>query len=207
MTQARPPSVNAPTFRLFRPSEDEMRRLSAADDAAPFSYPDVGSTRARGPTGWHFDFLEDQVGHGEKDWQSLTDAIRRWDMFDLDWVHLLAPGAPIEPGQNVTFSSFQLGLWVVNSCRIVYVVDEANDDEARFGFAYGTLPGHAVAGEELFLGRWDKRTDVVSFALRKFSRARHPLVRLAGPVARQVQRRFSRDAIDRMARSIQEATP
>jgi hypothetical protein len=28
------------------------------------------------------------------------------------------------------------GVWTLNTCRIVYVVDEAT----RFGFAYGTLP-------------------------------------------------------------------
>ena len=39
-------------------------------------------------------------------------------------------------------------------CRVVYVVDEPD----RRGFAYGTLPGHAESGEELFMVRFDPAT-------------------------------------------------
>ena len=42
-------------------------------------------------------------------------------------------------------------------CRVVYVVDEPD----RRGFAYGTLPGHAESGEELFLVRYDPATEDV----------------------------------------------
>jgi len=40
-----------------------------------------------------------------------------------------------------------IGLWWLNACRIVYVVDKVD----KFGFAYGTLPDHAGSGEE----RWN----------------------------------------------------
>jgi phosphatidylserine/phosphatidylglycerophosphate/cardiolipin synthase-like enzyme len=53
---------------------------------------------------------------------------------------------------------------MVNLCRVVYVIDEPDGPIARFGFAYGTLPGHAVAGEELFLATWDRATDEVRFS-------------------------------------------
>ena len=45
-----------------------------------------------------------------------------------------------------------LGLWWLNACRIVYVVDEAGP-VTRFGFAYGTLPGHAGSGRGAVPGR------------------------------------------------------
>ena len=51
-----------------------------------------------------------------------------------------------------------LGLWWLNACRIVYVVDEAGP-VTKFGFAYGTLPGHAGTGEERFLVEWDRASD------------------------------------------------
>lgn len=43
--------------------------------------------------------------------------------------------------------------WWLNTSRIVYVIDDEEGDAGavrRFGFAYGTLPAHAEAGEERF---------------------------------------------------------
>ena len=40
-----------------------------------------------------------------------------------------------------------LGLWWLNACRIVCVIDE-DRPVTGFGFAYGTLPDHAESGEE-----------------------------------------------------------
>ena len=40
-----------------------------------------------------------------------------------------------------------LGHWWLKACRIVYVVDESGPI-SQFGFAYGTLPGHAEMEKE-----------------------------------------------------------
>ena len=63
----------------------------------------------------------------------------------------------------------RLGLWWLNACRIVYVVDEEGP-VTRFGFAYGTLPGHAGAGEERFLVEWDRASGEVWYDILAFSR-------------------------------------
>jgi len=198
-----PPS--APILRLLRPDPAAVASLAAASRGLPFSYEAVGGTRKGGVPGFRVDRHAEVIGVGQADFERAVAAIERWAMFDLPWVELLDPSAPIEPGQVVAFASHQLGVWMVNICRVVYVVDEKQEDMHRFGFAYGTLPGHAVAGEELFLATWDRSTDEVRFAVEKFSRARHPLVRLAGPVGRAVQDRFSVQAIARMARAIRES--
>ncbi len=67
-------------------------------------------------------------------------------------------------------------------CRVVYVIDEPN----RVGFAYGTLLGHPVTGEELFLVQrhGDGR---VTFTVSAFSRPATTLTRAAGPVTRWAQ--------------------
>lgn len=71
-----------------------------------------------------------------------------------------------------------------SSCRVVYVIDERD----RKGFAYGTLPGHPVSGEEAFIV---ERTDDGSIwlTIRNFSRpsswywwAAYPVVRIAQAV-------------------------
>lgn len=184
-------------FHLRRP------RPLVGDDVGAYSYADVGATRTGPPAGWTVDRDVGVVGHGEADFRRGAERVRQLEMFDLPWIALLTPG-PVSAGRPVTFASRQLGVWTLNACRVVYVVDEQDAAGARFGFAYGTLATHAVAGEERFLIEWDRATDEVRFEVFKFSRLRHPLVRAVAPVARAVQRRFSADAIARVRRAIAE---
>ncbi len=86
-----------------------------------------------------------------------------------------------------------VGGFVTAAARIVYVVDEPN----RYGFAYGTLPHHPVAGEEAFLVEQDDRGNV-NFVIEVFSRPRHPLARLGKPVSRLVQKRTTRKYLQGM---------
>ena len=69
-------------------------------------------------------------------------------------------------------------------CRVVYVVDEPD----RRGFAYGTLPGHAEAGEELFAVRYDPTTGAVYAEVTAFSRHATWWSRLGAPVTSLAQR-------------------
>jgi uncharacterized protein (UPF0548 family) len=80
-------------------------------------------------------------------------------------------------------------------------VDEAGP-VARFGFAYGTLPGHAESGEERFLVEWDRTDDAVRYDVLAFSRSRHPLARLSYPLTCRTQRRFARDSAVAMLRAV-----
>jgi uncharacterized protein (UPF0548 family) len=85
------------------------------------------------------------------------------------------------------------GCWWLNCGRIIYVVDEAAP-VSRYGFAYGTLPGHVERGEERFLIEWDQATGEVCYDILAFSRPNHPLVKLAYPWARRCQKRFGRES-------------
>ena len=49
--------------------------------------------------------------------------------------------------------------------RIVRMID-AHGVVEEFGFAYGTLPGHVLSGEERFEVRWDRRGGSVWYDLR-----------------------------------------
>jgi uncharacterized protein (UPF0548 family) len=91
-----------------------------------------------------------------------------------------------------------LGLWCLCSARIVYVVDEPN----RFGFAYGTLPGHVESGEERSLV---ERTEdgTAWYDVRAFSRPRHVLTRIGYPVVRWLQKRFVRESAAVMQRAVE----
>jgi uncharacterized protein (UPF0548 family) len=97
-----------------------------------------------------------------------------------------------------------VGVWWLNACRIVYAVDEAGPI-SKFGFAYGTLPGHVESGEERFLVEWDRGDDAVWYDILAFSRPHHVLTRLGYPVVRRLQRRFGRDSAAAMLRAVGSA--
>jgi uncharacterized protein (UPF0548 family) len=189
--------MSPPYFHLRRPAVP----LGPGPSDRPWSYADVGATATTPPAGWDVDHEEAVIGSGAEAFGRAREAIRGWRMFDLPWLHLLSRPEPT-PGTEIAFGSWQLGVWTLNQCRVVYVIDEDDPHEARFGFAYGTLADHAVAGEERFLATWDKRTNDVRFGIFKFSRLRHPLVRMLAPIARHLQRRFTTEAIGALAAAV-----
>ena len=95
----------------------------------------------------------------------------------------------------------QLGLWWLNACRIVYVVDEPGPI-SRYGFAYGTLPDHAGTGEERFLVEWDRASGEVWYDILAFSRPHWLLTRLGYPYVRRVQKRFGRESAAAMLKAV-----
>ena len=117
-----------------------------------------------------------KLGEGEEVFRAAKAALERWEQFRLGWVEAWPPETPIQAGEVVAVLARRLGLWWLNACRIVYVVDEAGP-VSRFGFAYGTLPDHAGTGEERFLVEWDRASGEVWYDILAFSRPH----RLPGP--------------------------
>lgn len=81
--------------------------------------------------------------------------------------------------------------------EIVYVTDDAD----RFGFAYGTLPGHPERGEEAF-HVMRSTDDEVSFGVIAFSRPADLLGHVGGPVARAVQNRVTNACLEGVRRYV-----
>lgn len=78
-----------------------------------------------------------------------------------------------------------LGLWWLNACRIVYLVDEQIERKS-FGFAYGTLPDHAESGEGRFVIEMDE-DGTVWYDILAFSRPNRTLARIGYRYVRRVQ--------------------
>ncbi len=114
------------------------------------------------------------------------------------------PETPIQAGQVVAVIARLFGPWWLNGCRIVYVVDEEGSVQ-RFGFAYGTLPGHSESGEERFTAEWHRANDAVWYDILAFPRPQQLLARLGCPFARRLQKRFARDSAVAMLRAVAEA--
>ena len=94
------------------------------------------------------------------------------------------------------------GLWSLNACRIVYVIEEEASLLKRYGFAFGTLPGHVERGEERFTVEWDRADDSVSYEVFAFARPAHPLARAGPPFVRLVQRQFAAASLRAMAAAV-----
>jgi len=114
-------------------------------------------------------------------------------MFPPELAAIEPAGIPIAVDEVAGVVIRVFGVWFLNAARIVYVIDEPR----RFGFAYGTLPGHAERGEERFLVEWLPDETVV-YTIVAFSQPRYWMARLGKPLARMLQRRFVRLSKARM---------
>ncbi len=187
---------------MYRPSESDVKDLVLASATADLTYDHVGATLGELPRGWNADEQQLHLGQGEVVFRRAVEALQGWKQFDLTWVWPVSTGVDVEPGNEFAFLARTFGLWSVNICRIVYVVDETDVSGARYGFGYGTVVPHAVRGEEQFWLRWDRETDVVVFSIRKFSLPSGPIFSLLAPLTRAIQRRFTSAALGRLAAEV-----
>jgi uncharacterized protein (UPF0548 family) len=159
-----------------------------------FTYsPQKGTSFKDTITGYDNDFLKEKIGFGEKDFVRAKEAIRQWHMFPLSWSKILPQNAPIETGITIAMYARFMGFWWHNACKIIYIIDE----KTRFGFAYGTLPGHIECGEELFLVELDTDGNVF-YSIKAFSKPRHILAKMAYPIMRRLQAKFRKDSAKQM---------
>jgi uncharacterized protein (UPF0548 family) len=182
---------------LAKPADSTIEAFLADQARRELSYPEAGSSRDQPPAGYALDHNFVQLGEGRETFERARAAIRGWVMFPRPWTEIHPAGAPIEAGTVVAVLVHLFGLWWLNACRIVYGIDEPR----RFGFAYGTLPGHAEKGEERFSVEW-REDGTVWYDLLAFSRPRLWLARLGSPVTRRVQRRFARESKAAMQRAV-----
>jgi uncharacterized protein (UPF0548 family) len=188
---------------LRRPSDATIRDFLAAQAKLDFTYAEVGATATTPPPGYVVDHTRIKLGEGEEVFSAARAALERWEQFRLGWVAARTREGAIETGEVVAVVARLLGLWWLNACRVVYVVEERGAIR-RFGFANGTLPDHAGAGEERFLVEWDQGSGVVTYDILAFSRPRQWLARLGYPYMRRVQRRFGRETAAAMVRAVKK---
>lgn len=148
--------------------------------ALPLTYAEVGATAGPLPAGYHHVQKSAVIGTGRARFEEAAAAGMRWGMLRGAGVRVEATTEVAQVGAEAIV---HLGP-VRAPCRVVYVVDKAD----RRGFAYGTLPGHAESGEELFMVRYDPDTDEVFAVVTAFSRHATWWSRLGSPVTSLVQR-------------------
>jgi uncharacterized protein (UPF0548 family) len=182
-------------LRLRRPSAAEIDRFLAEARGAEPTYPEVGRTRAEHlPPGYRHDRYERRLAPGDETFGRAAAALRAWRAQIGAGARVFPEGARADRDGTVVMLIRVGGLWAVLPCRVVYVDDEPQ----RFGFAYGTLPGHPEQGEASFRIERDESGDVF-FRIVSFSRTVDPLARLASPVTRLIQQRVTRRYLDAIA--------
>jgi uncharacterized protein (UPF0548 family) len=138
------------------------------------------------------------IGHGDACWATVADAVLRWDVKRRSGFRVTPCGGA---GERVSESdTYRItagwGPFVVHEpVRVVAVVDTID----RCGFAYRTLPGHPVSGEEAFVVHRDAH-GTVRLTLRSLTRpAPDGPWRLAFPLLLLAQRFYRRRYLSVMA--------
>jgi uncharacterized protein (UPF0548 family) len=156
------------------------------------TYAEVGATR-EGPLPDGYRHITRRVRLGPGVFGVAAEALAHWQ--PQRGAGLRVRTAAERAALGVEFASGigagPLRLWV--PCKIVWVVDEPD----RYGYGFGTLPGHIATGEEAFLLSTDAVGDVW-FEVRAFSRPALWWVRLGDPLARLVQARVTDRYVDAM---------
>ncbi|MHA7269008.1 DUF1990 family protein [Arthrobacter sp. HLT1-20] len=104
------------------------------------------------------------VGSGDAHWERAAAEVLRWKVktasgFSVDSSDRVAPG------QRVNVTARMFGIKVHEPVEVVAVVEQPD----RVGFAYKTLPGHPVSGEEAFIVHRDG--EQVLLTVRSLTRA------------------------------------
>ena len=174
---------------LRRPSMETVDRYRSERIGAQPTCP----LTTTAPPGFRRERFSRTVGSGTADFERARRGLLAWAAHRGSGVEVFPADAAVEPGETVALLMRQLGLWVLASCRVVEVVEEPEE----FGFTYATLPDHPECGYESFTVRLDG--DAVRFDVEATSRPGIPLVRLGGPLTRQLQRRASNAYLDALA--------
>jgi len=179
------------------PGEDALDRILHQQAAKSLTYAEVGATRGSAPPGYHWDRRVLRLGRGDETYRRAVDGLRQWAPHHGAGIRLRPETPELEVGVTVVQAIGFPGFSAIASCRIVYVVDDAES----FGFAYGTLPAHPEQGEESFTVTRD-HDGAIDFVICAFSRPRHPLARIGAPVSRHIQVRVTGRYFDGMRRVV-----
>ena len=173
-----------------------VTRLNLLDLAV--NYSSVGVTasdrsRRAAPTGYRVFERTAPIGHGPDRWEFAAAAAVRWGIKTRSGFSVVNPDgsrsdqSDVVPARRHWLIARVGPLHIREPVSVVWVTRELN----RVGFAYGTLQGHPVSGEESFVVSRDV-TGVVSLTIRSVSRAATGRWRLAYPIVAVAQRYYRR---------------
>ncbi|RCS52722.1 DUF1990 domain-containing protein [Bremerella cremea] len=192
-------------FRFSSPDSETVERFLADQRNRPLTYGHQGKTATTPPSGFNLDHTRVCLGQGIEIFDKAKMGLQGWQQFELGWVSARPVSTPIGEGEQICIVGQAVGLYWLNACRIVYVIDDSTS-HPKFGYAYGTLPAHMEMGEERFLVEMDSQGDVW-YDILAFSRPNRWLTRLANYYMRTLQKRFGRESAAHMKAIAQGKIP
>jgi uncharacterized protein (UPF0548 family) len=181
-----------------RPRPAQVEAWLARLQQSALTYPEVGATSGPDlPAGYHAARAQADLGTGDEVWERAKLGISTWQAQKHAGATVYPQDASPVTGTTVVLVFKAPLLSVVVPCRVVYQVDEAE----RFGFGYGTLPGHPEIGEEAFIV--SRQGDgPARFEVTAFSRPGDLSARLGGPLPRLAQSRATRAYLEGIKRFV-----
>ena len=189
---------------IREPSLAAVRQFLESQSGLDFSYPAVGATASQPPSGFVVDHTRVRLGDGERAYAAAKSAVEAWEQFRLGWLDARPNGTPIQEGQTVAVIARLFGVWWLNACRIVYLIED-QATSYRFGFAYGTLPDHVEQGEERFQVEMSEDGSVW-YDILAFSRPNQLVARVGYLYIRRLQKLFGRESAAKMKRAVERST-
>ena len=195
---------NSAMFSIVKPTARKIDAFLRSQQDKSFTYPEAGLSRngplaASHPIAKHYRLVHRRfhLGQGRKIYQSAKNTFQRWGMFELGWVHIHPADTPMLVGSQVGIISHVMGIWSINVCRIIYIVDD-DGPIVRFGFGYGTLPGHAIRGEERMTIEFNRESEAVHYEIFSFSTESQLIAKITSFHLHSLQNRFARESSRRM---------
>lgn len=119
-------------FFLRRPTEQQINSLLASRQSMPFSYPDVSATRATPPpAGWRINHMRALVGKGKPAYESTVAALFSWQLLAIQGLQVFPSTPSLEPHTNVAILSHHFGIWSVDFCRVIYVLNNQPEQNGQ----------------------------------------------------------------------------
>lgn len=180
-------------FRAGRVSEQDLAVIARDAESLTVTYDQVGATLTGDmPAGYRHDRYEIELPAHPDTFDRGVAGIRTWAPHRGAGLTVAPPHA-VELGATVAVAAPLGPITAVAVCRIVSIVDEPS----RYGFAYGSLPGHPERGEEAFL--IERREAGAVFRIVAFSKPAELLARLGGPITRRIQQAATKRYLDGLA--------
>ena len=188
-------------FFVSAPADDQVRALLNTLSDAPCTHPAayVGISEQEldvAPPGFELDRYGTELGEGRDVFERACAVLARFGNYPPSFTHVVRTPGALAKGHLFATVARHLGFASVHPCRVLYVVRE----ERRFGFGFGTLPGHAESGEERFTVRMEGER--VRYEVQAFSRPAGLLARLGARVTRGYQLRFPQETLAAMQASV-----
>lgn len=187
--------MTRPIVRFRRIDADAAERILATGRTQEPTYTDVGALLRADPPTPDLD-AERELGRGADVFDRAVASFQRFDAARAAGT-VWPADATVVAGSTVLVAVALGPVRLAALNRIVAVVDEPD----RWGFAYGTLPGHVEVGEEAFVVT-RRPDDVVVARITARSRSALPGHRLLQPLVVPIQRRYARRYLDVVERAV-----